>query len=184
MDLKKLAPWNWFKEEEKGEGGSLPVIRSAQQGFYPLGQLHHEIDRLFDGIFRNFGLPSLGMNSGGAFDVRDLQLRPKVDVGATDKEYSITVEVAGVSDKDINLELVNGSLIIKGEKKQENERNEKNYYRVERSYGAFQRVLSLPEDADQDNVNAKFNNGVLTITLPRKVVTKPQGKVIEIRKAA
>lgn len=185
MDIKKLAPWNWFKDEETSEERNVPVARSAQPGFYPLGQLHQEIDRVFDNIFRSLGFPTPGFSDGKMFDMsKSGQLRPNVDIAASDSEYSIAVEVAGVDEKDVNLELVNNSLIIKGEKKQEKERNEKGYYRVERSYGTFQRVLSLPEDADQENISAKFNNGVLTITLPRKAVPKSQGKFIEIKKAA
>ena len=68
----------------------------------------------------------------------------------TDKEYSITVEVPGVSEKDVKIEIVDNTMTIKGEKKQEKEEKEKDYYRVERSHGSFQRLLSLPEDANQD----------------------------------
>jgi HSP20 family protein len=101
-------------------------------------------------------------------------------LGVTDKEYSIAVEIPGVDQKDIKLEIVNDTLIIHGEKKQVSEDKDKNYYRLERSYGSFQRVLSLPEDADQNGVKARFSKGVLTVTFPRKSVPASQVKEIEV----
>lgn len=186
MELKKLAPWNWFKDEEESSGQSrnVPVSRTAPQLYTPIARFHDEIDRMFDNVFRNFGLPSLGLDSTLAGLGQNMMLRPNVDISATDKEYTVTVEVPGVDEKDVKLELVGDTLTIKGEKKQESEKKEKDFYRVERSYGSFQRVLTLPEDADQEGINAQFKNGVLSITLPRRAVSKPKGKVIDIKKAA
>ena len=76
------------------------------------------------------------------------------------------------------------TLTIRGEKRQEKEEKAKDYYRIERSYGSFQRVLSLPEDVDQDTIKATFKNGVLTVTMPRKAVTGgAEVKQIEITPA-
>jgi HSP20 family protein len=88
-----------------------------------------------------------------------------------------------VDEKDVKLEIVNDTLTISGEKKQEKEEKEKNYYRMERSYGVFQRVLSLPEDADQDKIKATFKKGILTVTVPRKALPKSDVKQIEIKNA-
>ena len=85
--------------------------------------------------------------------------------------------------KDVRLEIVNDTLTIQGEKKQENEEKGKNYYRMERSYGSFQRMLSLPEDADQNDVTATFKKGVLTVTMPRKALPKADVKQIEVKSA-
>ena len=87
----------------------------------------------------------------------------------------------GVDEKDVQLELINDTLKIKGDKKQQKEEKEKNYYRIERSYGSFQRVLSLPEDADQDNIKAVYKNGIMNITIPRKAAPKTEVKQIEIK---
>ena len=108
-------------------------------------------------------------------------LKPTLDIGVTEKEYTITVELPGVEANEVKLELVNDTLKIFGEKKQEKEEKEQNYYRVERSYGSFQRVLSLPEDADQDTINANFKNGVMTITVQRKAAPKPETKQIQVK---
>ena len=186
MELKKLAPWNWFKKEEEETGASLPVRKSGQalperRPYSPLGQLHQEMDQLFDQFFDGFGLTPA--QRGGMFSnsLSDGLLRPTLDIGATDKEYAISVEIPGVDQKDIKLEIVGNTLTISGEKKQEKEEKEKGYYRVERAYGSFKRVLSLPEDADQEAINAKFKKGVLNITLPKKSVSATKMKQIEIK---
>jgi HSP20 family protein len=95
----------------------------------------------------------------------------------------VTLEIPGVDEKDVRLEIVNDTLTIQGEKKQANEEKGKNYYRMERSYGSFQRMLSLPEDADQNDVTATFKKGVLTVTMPRKALPKADVKQIEVKSA-
>ncbi|MCI5137300.1 MAG: Hsp20/alpha crystallin family protein, partial [Candidatus Electrothrix sp. AR1] len=84
-------------------------------------------------------------------------LKPMTDLAASDKEYTVTVEVPGAEKDDIKIEVVNNVMTIRGEKKQKKEEKEKDYYRQERFYGSFQRVLSLPEDADQETIKATFN---------------------------
>ena len=189
MDIKKLAPWNWFKKEEEEESGAnVPVKMKDSPSYYPaesgaanpLAQLHREVDRLFENAFRGFGLSPLGSDLLSPLSSTGF-LKPQVDVGATDKEYSITVEVPGVTEKDVNIEVTNNTMTIRGEKKQEKEEKDKNYYRVERSYGSFQRVLSLPEDADQGDIRATFKNGILTVKMGRKALPKPDVKQIEIK---
>lgn len=185
MELKKLAPWNWFKGEE--EAHSVPVRHNSRGGerppghpYEPMVQVHREIDRLFENFFRGFPLstidplrPFAGLGESGL-------LRPKADLSATDKEYRLTVEIPGVSEKDVSLAISDNSLTIRGEKKQEKEEKEKDFYRIERSYGSFQRVLSLPGDVDQDGISAGFKDGVLTVTMPRKEVAGADVKTIEI----
>ena len=187
MDIKKLAPWNWFKNEEEKTGKPIPVQhgQTREQGYpvvSPMYQLHQEIDRIFDHAFRGFGFAPLGGDRWFAPRLTDGILKPTLDISATDKEYTVTVEVPGVDQKDVQLELVNDTLTIRGEKKQEKEEKEKNYYCVERSYGSFKRVLSLPEDADQDNLHATFKKGVLSIRMPRKALPTAAVKRIEIKR--
>jgi len=177
MDIKKLNPWNWFSREED-QSRNIPVRQGVPQSYSPLVQLHRDIDRMFDSVF-----PGVGW--GRMLDVENDLLRPHVDVASTEKEYTITVEVPGVEEKDVKLELTHdGQLVVRGEKKQEKEQKDKNFHRVERSYGSFQRTFSLPEDANQENINASFKNGLLTITLQRKAISQTPAKRIEIRKAA
>jgi HSP20 family protein len=178
MDIKKLNPWNWFKHEEGSEGHRLPVRRESDTPLSsfgsPLLSLHQEIDRMFDNVFRSIGFPAAGFGSAGSRFENNL-LKPNIDIEATDKEYRITAELPGVDEKDISVELSHdGTLTLRGEKKQEREDKGRDFYRVERSYGAFQRVLALPEDASHDGINATFKNGVLVISAPRKALPKAE----------
>lgn len=187
MDIKKFAPWNWFKKEDEETGGNVPVVQSTEmqplyserRAVHPIAQLHREVDRLFEDAFRGFGMSPFKPEGGASMTLAGL-LKPQVDVGATEKEYTITVEVPGVDEKDIKVEIANNTMTVRGEKKQEKEEKDKNYYRVERSYGSFQRVLSLPEDADQEDIKATFKKGVLTIKMPRKDMPKTDVKQIQI----
>ena len=186
MDIKKWIPWNWFKKEEEENGRIVLVKREGTQEkggalANPLHQFHQEIDRLFDHAFRGFGLTPFEFNRSLLPRLPDGILKPSLDLGATDKEYTMTVEIPGVDQKDVRLEIANDTLTIRGEKKQEKEEKDKNYYRLERSYGSFQRVLSLPEDANQDDVKATFKNGILTVTMPRKALPKADVKQIEVK---
>ena len=104
-----------------------------------------------------------------------------MDIGANDKEYTITVEVPGVSEKDVQVEVSNNIMTIKGEKKQEKEEKDKDFYRIERSYGSFQRVLSLPEDADQTDIKATFKNGILKVRMPRRTLPATEVKQIDVK---
>lgn len=185
MDLKKLAPWNWFKkEDEHGHARMLPVHRDKHQHVSFLNEprdMFEEMEQFFrsgleENLWSSFNrnLPATPLTDPGL-------LRPYVDISANSKEYVITVEIPGVRDKDIQLEITDNTIIIKGEKRQEQEEQQKNFYRIERSYGSFQRVLSLPEDADQDNIQAIFTNGVLNITINRKNIPVPLGRAIPIK---
>lgn len=186
MAIKKWVPWNWFNREEDEANKTLPVQREKAQELsstlmHPLKEFHQEIDRLFDRVFQGFGLSSVGFEQFPSTQQVDGMLKPILDLGASDKEYTVTVEIPGVNKKDVKLEIANDTLIISGEKKQEKEEKDRNYYRVERSYGSFRRVLSLPEDVDQNSIKANYKNGVLTVSMSRKELPKPDVKQIGIK---
>ena len=92
---------------------------------------------------------------------------PAVDVAETDKTYEITAELPGLHEKNIEVRLANGVLSIKGEKQEEKEEKEKDYYRRERSFGSFERRFQVPENVDEDKIEASFKNGILSVTLPK-----------------
>ena len=185
MELKKFVPWNWFKNEEESDH-PVPVKHGEKRPHSsihhhdPVSQIHRDIDHLFDQFVRGIGAPRL--NFGDGFDtlIRPNLLKPKVDLSASDNQYLLTVEIPGVNEKDISVDIHNNNMTIKGEKKQEKEDKEKNYYRIERSYGSFQRVLSLPDDVDQDSIKAAFKNGVLTVTMQRNALPAAEVKQVEI----
>lgn len=185
FEFKKLAPWNWFKkeQEEQQAAASLPVQRNdlpvAAGAVSPILQLHREIDRLFDDAFRGFGFPALAV-PGWPSEWPGM-LKPALDIQETDQQYRITFEVPGVEEKDIQITLNNDVLVVRGEKRQEQEKKEGGFHRVERSYGSFQRALNLPGDANQDSIKADFKNGVLTITMDKREAGVPkQGRSIPI----
>ncbi len=186
MNINKLAPWNWFKKEEESDARMVPVRNRElhRRISHPILEIHKQVDQLFDEFFKGFGLPDMGFGKESLLPAQEGFLKPTLDISATDKEYTIAVELPGVDEKNVALEVINDTLIIKGEKKQEKEEKDKNFYRVERSYGSFQRVLSLPEDADQEHINASYKNGVISITIPRIASSEnPDVKKIEIKSA-
>jgi HSP20 family protein len=169
-DIETKVP---AKSEEKAvERAATPAV------WRPLENLRREVDRIFDefdrGIWR-FPTPSL-------FDFAPFARRgvvaPAVDLVERDSDYLFTAELPGMDEKDIELKVAHDVLTIKGEKKEEKEEKKKDYYLSERSYGAFQRSFSLPDDADADKIEASFKKGVLTITVPKKPeAVKPERKV-------
>jgi HSP20 family protein len=106
---------------------------------------------------------------------------PAVDVAETDKAYEITAELPGMEDKNVEVRLANGVLSIKGEKQEEKEQKDKNYYRRERSFGSFERSFQVPDDVDADKIEASFKNGVLSVILPKSAEAQQQAKKIEVK---
>jgi len=91
-----------------------------------------------------------------------------------DDHLVIKAELPGMEKKDINLDLKDGVLTLRGERKHENQVQDENFYRREMSYGKFVRTFSLPSDVDPDKINAEFQNGLLTIEVPKPEQHKPK----------
>ncbi|MBS9404339.1 Hsp20/alpha crystallin family protein [Halomonas sp. TRM85114] len=164
MNLQKFSPWNWFKSEANDAPSSAsPVEQPRGAELSPMLGMHQELDRWMGNVMRQFGMPS---PEGRLGDMPAL-LRPQLDIAESDREYVITIEVPGVDEKDVKLNLDGKQLIIEGEKRQENKTEEDRYQRIERSYGSFRRVLDLPADAKAEDIKASFANGVLTVNVPR-----------------
>ena len=131
----------------------------------PFLSLHREMNRLFDDVFRGSGLPA-ATGSQGQGDVGTF-VNASMNVSETDKEIRITAELPGVTEQDIDISLDDDVLTIRGEKKFERTDDKENFHFVERSYGTFQRSLRLPFPVDPEQVQANFENGVLTVTVPK-----------------
>ena len=106
------------------------------------------------------------------------RIAPSMDLAETENELIVKAELPGLTDKAVDVTLKDDVLTIKGEKKQESREKGKHYHRVERSFGSFQRAFRLPSPVDAKAVNAKFENGILEITLPKAEEARP--KKIEI----
>ncbi len=105
---------------------------------------------------------------------------PPVDIYETADAVVLKAELPGISKDDINVEVKDNTLTLRGEKKFEKEVKEENYYRVERSYGTFQRSFSLPSTVQQDKVKAKFKDGILEISLPKAEEAKPKQIKVDV----
>jgi len=164
MDLKKLSPWNWFKNENEQNTNALPTTRTENFGF-PVTRLHREIDHMFDDFFRGSGFPSWFENRQPLMAKTAQFLKPKLDISETDEKYEVRVEVPGVDKENISIDINKETLTIRGDKRMEKEDKGEKYHSIERSYGSFQRVLTLPSDADRDRIDAKFKDGVLRLSI-------------------
>lgn len=101
-------------------------------------------------------------------------LRPAMDVEEDENSIVIRAELPGIAKEEVNVTLEDGVLSITGEKRTDRETKEKSYHLVERTFGAFQRSISLPTGVDGDKADAQFENGVLTITVPKSEAAKPK----------
>jgi len=104
---------------------------------------------------------------------------PAVDVKETETEFILHADIPGVNPKDIDVNMENGLLTIKGQRETDKTENKEGYTRVERSYGQFSRRFSLPETADADKINAKYDQGVLRITIPKQAKVQPRKIEVE-----
>jgi HSP20 family protein len=175
MEWKKIAPWNWFKHEDQASGHPVAIRRRDAGDVFE--RLRAEMDRLFDEMLSRTAAPAGRGSAPGAGVV----LRPSVDISEGKKAYTVRVEVPGVDREDVSLSIEAGALVVRGEKRQESEEDHDQSHCVERSFGAFERILSLPEDADPAEVDARFRRGVLTIRIPKRAASRDEGRRIEIR---
>ena len=105
---------------------------------------------------------------------------PAVDILETDNELMIKADLPQVDMKDIQVEIENGTLTLKGERKFDEEEKAQGYHRIERSYGTFARYFSLPDSVDPEKVKAEYKNGVLTVSLTKKEIAKPRSIKVEV----
>lgn len=144
-----LVPWRKKHDlARRGEDGD------------PFSALQREMNRMFEEFHRGLGLAPAGREAWTGFS-------PLVNVTENDREVCITAELPGMEEKDVEISVSRNALTIKGEKAEEHEKKERNYYRMERSFGSFQREIALPCEIDADKTEAVFKKGVLTITLPK-----------------
>ncbi len=149
--------------------------------------LRREIDRLFESASTNpWALPlsrsafalDLPWGRPGAWAIN-----PAVDISEKENEFELSAELPGLTEKDVEVKLSNGSLVIKGEKSEEREEKDKNYHLSERRYGSFRRSFAVPEGVDSGKISAKFANGVLKVTLPKSAEAQAKEKKIEVKSA-
>jgi HSP20 family protein len=141
----------------------------------PFLSLHRDVNRAFDDVLHDFGrMPK---------EMETFELTPKLDISETDEALEVTVELPGVDDDDIDLEVQDNGMIIRGEKKFEKEKEDKKkgYHVMERAYGSFMRTIPFDFTVDPDAVEADFSKGVLKITIPRPAEEIAHTKKISIK---
>ena len=130
-------------------------------GLAPMFGLRREIDRLFDDTF-------FGRGTGASWN-------PAVDIREMPKELRLDVELPGLTEDDIEIEVENGTLTIRGEKSAERKEGEEGrFHLVERTYGSFQRSFQLPQGVDEKQIQADFDKGVLHISIPKAALPQPR----------
>lgn len=105
---------------------------------------------------------------------------PAVDIFENENELVVKADLPEVDPKNVGIQIENGTLTVKGERRFEEQKNGKAYHRIERGYGSFVRAFTLPDTVDADKVKADYKNGVLTITLAKKEVAKPKTVTVEV----
>jgi HSP20 family protein len=150
--LKEVAEWNPFRE---------------------LDEMHNRLIRFFGG--------STPRRANGREDITVAEWSPLVDITEDDKEYLIKAELPEVKKGDVKVRVEDGVLYLSGERNFEKEEKGKRYHRIERAYGSFTRSFSLPEDADPQQVQAEFKDGVLSVHVAKDRNARP--KSIEVKVA-
>ena len=139
--------------------------------------LHREVDRLFEDLWNNGGGSSL------LAPWSETALSPLVDETEDEKAYHVEVELPGMDQEDVDVSYSDGLLTISGEKKEEKEEKKKDYYRKERSFGAFRRILPIPGAVDESKIQASFKKGVLSVELPKTKEAQKKVKKISVKSA-
>ena len=164
MSVRDLIP------RRRGHYQTPAMFRDDERN--PFLSLHREMNRLFDDAFRGFDtrLPAFASERGGW---------PSLEIAETEQELKVCAEIPGMDEKDVEILLDEGILTLRGEKRSEIEDKEKQF--SERYYGHFERRIPLGTDVQADRAEAKFKNGVLTVTIPKNPNPNPRVKRIAIK---
>ncbi len=178
--VKNLIP-------KRRKRSQLPVRVDQYPEFHPdvwgqpLLELRKATDRLFDDFFRSFRWPLAERKNlwGLTTDIVGTDW-PRVDMSETDEEIRITAELPGVDKDNIDVSVTDDRVTIRGVKKEQEEKKERGYYKLERSYGSFQRSFYLPCEVESDRVDASFKDGILTVKLPKSAAARKRVKKIPV----
>ncbi|MHC4715711.1 MAG: Hsp20/alpha crystallin family protein [Planctomycetota bacterium] len=147
----------------------MDIVRRRRKRGEPLARLHEDMDDLFGRFLEDWPFAP----------TRRETLWPALDVADEEDKVLVRIELPGVDVKDIDISVVNNTLTLAGEKKEEAEEEGEHFWQAERRYGSFRRDVILPSGVDPDKVEAAYHDGVLTITLPK--TEKAKARRIEIK---
>ena len=141
----------------------------------PMMNLQQRINRVFEDFFEGGPMESVGsLMSGGS-------MQPRMDLSETAEAFHITADVPGMTEDDIEITVSDNNLAISGERSEEYEEDEENFFRRERTYGMFHRRVPLPQNVERDDINATFKNGVLRIEMPKSEEAKGNWRKVEVQ---
>lgn len=178
-DSEKASKHMRRKEDHEPKTNLMSQQAAAGMTALPVLRLHQEIEQVFDSMLRSlsgsdkpslFTSPLFGKMSTQSLSANDdtgARYNARVDVSGDKQNYEICVDVPGMSEDDVTVELTGHQLTIKGSKQESYESNDKEVFRMERSFGTFSRTISLPEDADVEQLSANLDKGELRLTIPR-----------------
>lgn len=169
MQISDLIPWGRGKEK-------TPAPEDGDTS-NPLVSLQHYINQVFEDFWRKVE------NGWSEHDSVLGAFGPSTDVTETDTSVDVSIELPGMTEKDIDVSLSSNAMTIRGEKKIEHEADRKGVYMSERSYGSFYRAVPLPAGVDADKADATFKNGVLTVSLPKTAEAQANVKRIPVKAA-
>jgi HSP20 family protein len=173
MSVRDLIPWRRGNDQ-------TPTTQFREDDSHPFLSLHREMNRLFDDTFRGFDArwPGFGLTSasrGGWSNDR----WPSIEIAETEKEWKVCAEVPGMDEKDLEILADDGVLTVRGERRSEVDDKDRQF--SERYYGRFERRIALPPDVEAERAEARFKNGVLTVTLPKSTNANPRVRRIAIK---
>jgi HSP20 family protein len=167
MNMRDLIPW--------GRNAQTTPSPYREEGD-PFLTLHREMNRLFDDVFRGFDIAPFGSFGG----MGRMAGWPSVEVSETDKDIRVSAELPGLEEKDVEVLMSDGVLTIRGEKRSEVEDKSRAF--SERTYGRFERRIPLGWEVEEDKVKASFQNGVLTVTMPKSAKAAAKARRIAINR--
>ena len=170
-------------EQRKSEAAPAPAPRRWE----PFESLRHEVDRLFEGFADAMGRraparPAFEMETRWP-SLLGWDAIPQVDIAETDAAYEMTAELPGLTEKDFELTVADGMLVLRGEKRQQSATDKADVMVSERRYGAFQRSFRLPPSVEHARIEARFEKGVLTVRLPKSESARSAARRIAVKAA-
>lgn len=153
----------------------FPMLSRPAAGENQVSRLRQDIDRIFSEFLGSERMPSAFYGNAGD------KVLPSAEIKEDENAVSISVELPGLDESDIDVSVHDQVVTISGEKKQKTEKKEEDFFVTERSYGKFSRSLTLPFTVDPDTVDANYEKGVLTLTIPKPALPEKTRKRIPVK---
>jgi HSP20 family protein len=171
------------------EQGSIerrqPTAAWFSTPFEFMNRMSDEMDRTFDRLFRDFGMSRRSWFTHGPFrSAHEESWAPRVEAFQKGDRFIVRAELPGLKKDDVQVDMTDDALTIRGERREEHEEEREGYYHSERDYGQFYRTIPLPEGVISESAQATFNNGVLEISMQAPPAEASRGRRLEITEAS